>query len=389
MACCFIFSAPLAFTPFRRMNRWKRLARDGKGVSPILSTMLILLLMVTMITTVLLWATPTIEDFETVNQYSSMRGLMESIDNRVDFLLEMGLNTSVSTDVVVPPGALSVEENVEFWVLSYRYSNPNMEESTYFRYTDFEQNELNEDGKFMISSNYNGTVDVIIRWPADGADQSQYRASLLEPMNISTVHPVTRTFTITILDEDEAPLSGCVIFPSTGIRGDFASPRGVFAFRAVNAGVVTEYPDPSDPKLISAPQFVESATSEGASGDHYTSSGQLILSFVDFDSTGLSRVGQGNYRVDMHYRGIRPFDIGPVNEVRIQVFSKYRDSIYDGYTSSIKGTSSGGAGYTGFMKDDDGGNIVFRTGNTDDSTNVNKVELRVNEHFIDVNIQRK
>lgn len=364
---------------------------DRSGVSPIISTMLILLLMVTMITTVLLWGAPTIEDFETASQYSSMRGLMNSIDGRVDFLVEMGTNTSVSMDVTVPPGTLAVETEVEFWTIDFLFSNENLNETAFFRYSNFEKNVFNDDGRFTISSNYDGTVDIIIFWPEDGAEQSQHGLDMDGTVNISTSNPVTRTFIVTILDEEGEALSGCLVFPVRGIRGDFASPKGRFAFRSVNGGVVTEYPDPSNPKMIRPSLYVESV-SAGFGIPQSTvmeGNGQLILNIMDFRSTGLDRVGQGNCKMEMSYKELITHDVGPVKDVRITVYSKFRDPIYNGYTSGTSGRFSSTGGITGFVEEPDGGSISFHTGDPSIPGSENPVVLRINEHFIDVAFKGK
>ena len=365
---------------------------DRRGISPILSTMLILLLMVTMITSILLWGTPTVDEFKTGNQYVSMRGLMETIDHRVDFLTSMGVNSSVNMDIIVPTGSLRVESDLEFWTVSYNLESPSIDTGIDFHYGDFEMDEEDRDVGFTIYSPLNQSADVVVEWMETGFVVPHYGVFLNGSRNFTTIEPLDGTFSITVrLNENKEVLSRCIVFPVNSIRGDFASPKGRFAFRAVNGGIVTEYPSPNNPKLVSAPEYLESfsRTESGSPDSNSLSMGDyLILNIMKFNSTGIDKAGQGSYDMSLSYSKMTPYEIGRVQNVRIHVNGKYQRCIYGGFAYKFsKGFTEIGS-FSGFVEESETESLLFKVENTGNYEKENIVNLRINEHFISVDLEK-
>ena len=365
---------------------------DRRGISPILSTMLILLLMVTMITSILLWGTPTVDEFETSNQYVSMKGLMETIDHRVDFLTSMGVNSSVNMDIIVPPGSLRVESDIELWTVSFNYENPSIGAGIDFHYSNFHMDPPDNDVGFSIYSSFNRSVDVIIAWMDSRIVETFPGVLINRTFNVTSMEPMSGTFTVTVLlNQDKEVLSRCIVFPVNSIRGDFTSPRGRFAFRAVNGGIVTEYPSRDNPKLLSAPEYLESFSQSGSGsmGSNTLSSGDyLILNIMRFDSTGVNKAGQGSYDMSLAYSKMTPYEIGRVRNVRIHVYGKYQDCIYGGFSYKFsKGFTEIGS-FSGFVEEPETESLLFKVENTGNYEKENMVNLNINEHFFNVDLKK-
>jgi len=375
--------------PFCRRS----LYRDDIGVSPILGTMLILLLMVTMITSILLWAAPMIDEFEDTNQYNSMKGLMESIDHRVDYLMTTGVNSSVDLNLMIPPGTLGVTNDREFWLVSFDHVNPLLSAEDDFYYGEFEKNLNNDAGTFVLSSTYNRTVDVLVKWVDNGKTEGQYGALLNNSFAISTINDIVETFTVTILDHQrQEPLSRCMVFSVNHINGNLKCPSGRFDFLALNGGVMTEYPNPEEPRVISSPEYVESISITPQIPDlsnKYSTGDCLILNIMNFSSSGLNIAGKGYYGLDMAYTDIRMNDMGEVRNVRLHVYGKYQQCIYNDYSRGFSKGISEITGFSGFIEESDSETLLYKISNPTMPERENVVNLVINEHFFTVNLYKK
>ena len=381
-----------------RAGKWKyslsrRMQRiDRTGVSPILGTMLILLLMVTMITSILLWAAPLVEDFETANQYNSMKGLMETFDRRINYLTSMGENTSVSMDIVVPPGSFRIEKKIEFWTISFRYINSSIPRSVDFIYENFSRSIFLDGDAFSIYSNFNQTVDVIIEWMGDEAIELYPNVLLNTSRTFNTTKDVASSFTITILNQYGEPLSKCLVFPVNSIIGEFICADGRFALQAINGGIISEFPDRGQPRLIIAPEYLESFSIGGQipEGSNKVTSGDcLILNIMNYESKGIRTAGKGNYGVDLAYTMVRPYDMGDVRNVRLHVYGSYQQCMYNGFTRSFSTGFAQTSEFSGFIKDPNSGTLLFRVTNSARPERENTVNLKVNEHFFEINIHKE
>ncbi|MDP6156624.1 MAG: hypothetical protein QGH39_06385 [Candidatus Thermoplasmatota archaeon] len=381
--------------PSRETRSFQRryIHRDDLGVSPILGTMLILLLMVTMITSILLWAAPMIDEFEDTNQYNSMKGLMESIDHRIDYLMTTGDNSSVNMNLMIPPGTLGVANDREFWLVSFNYLNPLLSEEDDFFYGNFQKNPSNNGGNFVLSSSYNRTVDVLIKWVGTDVTEGQYEIHLNKSIAISTINDIIETFSVTVMDHQrQEPLSQCMVFSVNHIEGNLKCPSGRFDFIGLNGGVMTEYPNPEEPRAISPPEYVESVSITPQIPDlsnKYSTGDCLILNIMDFSSTGLSIAGEGNYGLDLAYPDIRMNDVGEVRNVRLHVYGKYQQCIYNDYSQGFSKGFSEISGFSGFMEELDSGTILYKVSNPTQQERENVVNLVVNEHFFTLDLYKK
>lgn len=362
-------------------------------MSSIISTMLILLLMMTMISTILLWATPVLEDYETSNQYNSMRGVLESVDERVELLTGMGVNSSIRMNTLIPDGSLAVSEEPEFWTVSFNYADH--DSGADFRYLELEKNQQGDAGMFRISSTYKGSVDILLEWPGTGDSEEHRNLTIGDTLNLSTVHPVTSPFKISIVDGDGL-ISACHVFPLTSLRGTFNSPRGPYVIRAINGAVLTDFPDRQDPKWIRRPGTLTSVLPD-SSGHSPEGDGArenvLVLDFLRFNAVGLSRAWQGEYGLDLSYRELAQFDEGGVRNIRLRVYGKYQESIYRAIAPKGYAMGVTQEGFTDFIPDvgSDGGreNLLFQMNEKDDGPGGGEISLIINDHRFDVNMYKK
>ena len=93
--------------------------KDNIGVSPIISTMLLLVLMLSMISAILMWGTPTIETMETLNHHRNLLTQLESVDADLETILYEGTNVSRTRELSNFQGSINVIENDELWIASF------------------------------------------------------------------------------------------------------------------------------------------------------------------------------------------------------------------------------------------------------------------------------
>jgi hypothetical protein len=296
-------------------------------------------------------------------------------------------------NLMIPPGTLGVANDREFWLVSFNYLNPLLSEEDDFFYGNFQKNPSNNGGNFVLSSSYNRTVDVLIKWVGTDVTEGQYEIHLNKSIAISTINDIIETFSVTVMDHQrQEPLSQCMVFSVNHIEGNLKCPSGRFDFIGLNGGVMTEYPNPEEPRAISPPEYVESVSITPQIPDlsnKYSTGDCLILNIMDFSSTGLSIAGEGNYGLDLAYPDIRMNDVGEVRNVRLHVYGKYQQCIYNDYSQGFSKGFSEISGFSGFMEELDSGTILYKVSNPTQQERENVVNLVVNEHFFTLDLYKK
>ena len=295
-------------------------------------------------------------------------------------------------DIVVPPGSFGIEKRTDFWTVSFKYINSSIPVSTDFIYDNFSEDHYLEGGIFSIYSSYNQTVDVVMEWMADGAVESNPNVLLNKTSNFTTAHDVDSSFMITISNRYGEPLSRCLVFPVNSVIGEFVCTEGRFPLHAINGGIVSEFPNRNQPRLILAPEYLESFSmkEQVPAGSNKVSSGDcLILNIMNYESTGIRSAGKGNYGLDLAYTKVRPNNLGDVQNVRLHIYGRYQQSMYSGFTQGFSMGFAQTSGFSGFIEETSSETLLFRVSNSARPDRENIVNLKINEHFFEMNIHKE
>lgn len=366
--------------------------KDNSGVSPIVSTLLILLLMLTMISTVLLWGTPVIEDYEATNQYESMKGLMFEIDNSIETLERMGEFSGYSTKITIPPGSLGVGNEGEFWSVSFSYPNPTISPNTFYDYYGLEQEYVDGPGTILIKSNYNRSVNIMTEWLETNLTGYQINNSLSPEYELTITQSLSRPFRITLLGNEDIPLSRCYVFPINSITGEFISPKGNFDFRSVNGAVVTEYPDNSDPKWLRKPSVLHNigyGIPLSTGNDYSTVNEAMIINMYNFLSTGLSKTGKGHYGMDITNTHLEMYNELGIQNIKIHIYGKYRDCLYDSLSYSRTQYTTESNSLWMFHKDKDNETVILKNTEVNSKIELNTIDLTINHRLFEVDLYKE
>lgn len=336
---------------------------DNDGVSPIISMILIISIMLLVTGALLAWGVPTIQRMEADAQYRNARNNMEVIDVTIEDLLQEGEGATRTERVVFSGGQVLIKSSSERWILSYSLTD-----------VDVVYSGLDDgDSLFAINSSV-PLVNVSVYWP-QGDDFSRY----VPYFNISgtTVIDAFEDLVGLVLIEvrdasDNVPISRLWLFDIGCIIYKMASPIGEFTIKEVNGALLTDTPGG------------ESILSE-SSGTIERVGESLLLTMIPLSPSGATSGGAGSYSLSFKsvYVGIR--ESSDVYFLRVQIYDlnneRWNETWYDhfiqdwNYASSHRLTQ----GFEGFVPDDEG--VIYQADEA--------IELKLVESVIDVDMERR
>ena len=155
-----------------------RFGEDEEGVSPVIATILIMTIMLTVITSIMFWGNFLILDMQDNANYSSFLNYMKDINSGIRDVAEGGLGTSRGVYYSIPQGSIGVEPDTSLWALSFGpYNNDSV------KFSDIEDDSFN-----ITTMGYADTARVywsdrdMSDWWDDGTSTWQYRV----PLTVST-----------------------------------------------------------------------------------------------------------------------------------------------------------------------------------------------------------
>ncbi|MCH2448079.1 MAG: hypothetical protein MK219_03415 [Candidatus Poseidoniia archaeon] len=207
-------------------------ARIGEeAMSPVIGTVLIMALMVTIVGTMLAWGIPQVQDNEAWAQYATTRSNLLNLDADLDQVLLQGEGASRSTTVSIGLGTFVVRDSPDTLVISY--SSVGWVElatrslsigDTSFRLADLQENVtvFNVTLSYPDGSSWSGSSDegMLSDFPAA---VSGLRGSVSDASNSTT-------------------LGGFWLYRDDALSYRYASTAGLFQMRMVNGGLLAREP---------------------------------------------------------------------------------------------------------------------------------------------------
>ena len=322
------------------MQRQLSLTDSEDAISPIIGTVLILAIMVSITGTMLAWGIPQIQESEAYAIYTSAQNNFLNFDADLDQVIIQGEGSSRSSTVSFSAGTFVHRENLD----EIRY---------YYETTSWSSFEIlgvkNGATMFAIIDNKEviDNFDITILYPNGTileVESSAFIASGFPPL----VYGTSATYTST---DNNTVVGGFFIYGVDSLSYKYSSVSGVYKMRLFNGGIVTR--EPGGIFFVSSKPIIRSISA----ADSYES---LVLYQTDYNmTTGAKSLTGGNYNFEARNQGgkdssIKVFNVrmgfsGDSSVALKNYYSTYWSFGSDTYT--ISSTQSTAAANMGFEED--------------------------------------
>ena len=330
---------------------------DKQAVSPIISMVLLIGIVLVVTTVILSWATPILQRSQSEAHYGSALGYFNALDSALEDV-RWGEGASRTVDVSIGAGNIYISESMnETWIVSY-----GLNDSMRIRFSDLG---YPQDDTFEINSTKPENVNITIYWPeGDDLGEPNYppeSGGLINPTS-TTVHanaPLTGTVYIRVnkLDNTET-LAELWLFDIMPISYELPSAFGTYYIKEINGGIITQ-----------------------ATGERYVTDAPLITEtgnsiLMDMIQTGikedsLSGGGAGSYSFALNMKNMNIRTNEDVYNLTLQIYDKQGDKWDKAWYSYFESNSK-------FV--DKGDHLLYSN---------NKIKLKLVQCNIDVNMESK
>ncbi|OIR23227.1 MAG: hypothetical protein BEU00_00845 [Marine Group III euryarchaeote CG-Epi3] len=266
------------------MQRKLSLSNSKDGISPIIGTILILAIMVSITGTMLAWGIPQIQQSEAYAIYTSAQNNFLNFDADLDQVLIQGEGSSRSSTVSFSAGTFVHRENLD----EIRY---------YYETTTWSSFEIigvkNEATSFAIIDNKKviENFDLTISYPNGTVWEGESSAHIVSGFP-SLVYGTSATYTSTV---NSTVVGGFFVYGVDSLSYKYSSVSGVYKMRLFNGGIVTK--EPGGIFYVSSKPIIRSI----ATDDAYES---LVLYQTDYNmTTGAKSLTGGNYNFEARNQG--------------------------------------------------------------------------------------
>ena len=213
------------------MQRELSIRKSEDGVSPIIGTILILGIMVTITGTMLVWGIPQIQQSEAYAIYTSAQNNLLNFDADMDQVLLQGTGSSRTSTVSFSTGTFTLRENLDeirYYYTTVPWSDPKIigvkTGSTTFAMTDSKE----------VVSDYS----ITLTYP-NGTSWTGTTSSRLVTGFPEIVYGVKATYTST---ENTTQIGGFFVYGVDSLSYKYSSVSGVYKMRLFNGGLVAKEP---------------------------------------------------------------------------------------------------------------------------------------------------
>ena len=326
---------------------------DKEAVSPIISMILLITIVLVVTAAILQWATPILQRSQSEANYSSALGYFNVLDSAFEDVVNMGEGASRSVDVSVGAGNIYISETMnETWVVSYNFEGqPRVNIS-----------KLNDgDKEFDISTSVD--VNITIYWPkGDDFGAPDYHNNI---ERVSTVLGARENLTGAIYmnisnNVTSEKVAELWLFDITPITYELQSAFGTYYIKSVNGGIITQAT--GQKYVTNEPLFKETGSS-------------LLLYMTQTKATNLRGGGSGSYSFTLNMKNmdIRNNMTMDVYNLTLQIYDQQGEDWNKAWYSYFELNS-------GFI--DDGDSLLYSTGEPN-----KKITLKLMSCNIDVNMK--
>ena len=328
---------------------------DKEAVSPIISMILLITIVLVVTAAILQWATPILQRSQSEANYSSALGYFNALDSAFEDVVNMGEGASRTVDVSVGAGNIYISETMnETWVVSY-----GLDSSVRIRFSGLGDG----DKYFGINSTKSITVNITIYWPEGdslGGSYYPYGSSgvPIDPASttVDANDPLTGTVYIRVNDATtNETLAELWLFDVTPITYELSSAFGTYYIKSVNGGIITQAT--GQKYVTNEPLFKETGSS-------------LLLYMIQTRATNLRSGGSGSYSFTLNMKNmdIRNNISVDVYNLTLQIYdqqdNEWIKAWYSYFTTGWENAkiNDNKYNYTGFV--DDGDSLLYKTDNT-------------------------
>ena len=272
------------------MQRQPFLSNSEDAVSPIIGTVLILAIMVSITGTMLAWGIPQIQNSESYAIFTSSQNNLLNFDADLDQVILQGEGSSRSSTVSFSAGTFVLRENLD----EIRY---------YYETTTWSSFEIvgveNEAESFAIIDNNKiiENFDVTISYP-NGTTWEGTSSSHIVSGFPSLVYGTSATYTSTA---NSTVVGGFFIYGVDSLSYKYSSVSGVYKMRLFNGGIVSKMPGSSSEFSVTSKPIIR-AIDKGTLGN--PSYDSFVLYQTDYNmTTGAKALTGGNYNFEARNQG--------------------------------------------------------------------------------------
>ena len=281
--------------------------RDYQAVSPIISAVLLLMIMITIVGAILAWGIPLLRDQEADTKYDASINYFKALDATIEDLINSGNGTTRTVNMAISDGNIFVENNDKRWLISYSLDN----KSIFISGLD------NSDGIFEVEHEKK-ILRIEIYHPIgyDLGVPREYNSTsgtfyTNESFN-GTVHGKIYTSSMQIAE--------FWLFDTDAIMHKL--PAGYI--KEENFAVTTNYPELGIMYVKNKPKLLEQLDNN-----------YLSFSMLQLKSTGIGSGGQGNYAITCRLQETALRHSGEIYNLTFQIYGEHNDDwyryIYDNY----------------------------------------------------------
>ncbi len=330
------------------MQRQLSLTNSDEAVSPVIGTILILAIMLTVTGTMLAWGIPQIQQNEAYAIYTSAQNNLLNFDVDLDHVLAQGEGASRTSTISFSSGTFVQRPNLDeirYYYTAVPWSDPkivgvatgsesfaikdNLEVVDNYRITltypnlcyDSDNNEVDFD------TTEEDCVDAESTWVPDG---TEWTGTSSENIVSGFPYPLTYGSSATYSSTaNTTQVGGFFIYGTDSLSYKYASVSGVFKMRMLNGGVVSK--EPGGQFYVSSQPLTRSVTNEEVGKeDTYDS---LTFYQTDYNmSSSIKSLMAGNYVFDIRNQGGNDISLN-IYSLRISFDGESADALQRYYMS--------------------------------------------------------
>ncbi len=310
-----------------------RLSEDG--ITPIIGTLLLLVLMLTMIALILIIGTPQLNSLQTSTQYISTEGYFLAMSQDVRTTVQMGKGAAIESDIYIPTGRMLVEEDTDIWAMSYNRPD-SMYDVTFEHLTDSSTN------YFTVNDPTGGSISPMIEVTRLDSDPIESLGTFAGWGRINVQLEGVCSISIIDTTSSEPLMAQAMVFELGKVSFNMPTNEGTFHLEMINGQVASDYP--RSPDIKDQPFFSDSSSS---TNDH-----DIVINFVDVLPTGIMAAGSGDYTLQFNYAQSLSLVNQEVKNLRLYVGGDMGEAFYDSYSAPARHYHGNPNAYVGFIKDD-------------------------------------
>jgi len=302
----------------------KKFSDDVDAVTPIISTLLLITIMLTIISAILYWSIPAMNRISWDTEYRTTMAGYEALDAALEDTVQGGVAGSTRTvRISVPNGDLISYPRSTRWYYSF----------SYFSDTDFEIYGLDDelDGEetdittVRVFIQRDVTFDLEVTWYGDTETNSTLLTNHVFGEDIAITYPLLPTEAVHLDKEDVNFVHFRLMYNSNGtvfgeaylipmdrLEVKIPSEFGTAHIVSENAGIMVKFPSRT---VVNPPLLVYDEGSD-----------DLYFNIVKLNVSGIASVGRGNWKVSMRLQDINFTRTDDIFNVRIRMMGEYSEA---------------------------------------------------------------